>query len=131
MLLLQPLDAREGVGKIVNWRVAFFVTLALALTAIGFLTYLLLDQSVSYGYLSVEHEDTVKDLESLAAAFPHDRYNRKDVLAVLRRNNPKAFIVETPCAVQMNGLLFEFDKQGGLVRIATRTQHSPGHRCGR
>ena len=86
-------------------------------------------EAVTITYMSDEYDRTKKDLEALAAAFPRDRYNKKDVLVVLRRNNPQAVIVVTPCAIQQDGVRFEFNQQGMLVSINTRADYSPETEC--
>ena len=112
-----------------NWRAAFFAIAIIAAVAIGLLAYGYVDQSVSLGYTADSYEESSRDLETLAAAFPRDRYNKKDVLAVLRRNNPKAFIVETSCSIQQDGIRFEFDNRGALIGINTHAETTPDKAC--
>jgi hypothetical protein len=70
-----------------------------------------------------------KDLEILAGVFPRDRYDKKDIVAVLRANNPHGFIVETKCAVQLDGIRFEFDQVGKLSNINTRAEYTEDKSC--
>lgn len=112
-----------------KWRIAFFVTLAVALPAIGLLVYSVIDQAVTITYMSDGYERTEKDLKMLAQVFPRDRYKKKDIVVVLRRIDPLGFIVETKCAVQLNGLRFEFNAIGELVGINTKAESSPEYEC--
>jgi hypothetical protein len=112
-----------------KWRIAFFATLAVALPAIGVLVYSVLDQAVTITYMSEGYERTEKDLTMLAQAFPRNRYNKKDIVVVLRRIDPQGFVVEDKCTVQLNGLRFEFDAAGDLVGINTKAESSPEYEC--
>ena len=113
-----------------RWRIAFFATLFVALVATGCLLYSVIDQAITLTYMSDGYERTKADLRNLANAYPRDQYNKKDIVAVLRRNDANAFIVETACAVQLNGLRFEFDKNGKLININTRAEQAPEYECG-
>jgi hypothetical protein len=81
-------------GSMNKWRFAFFVTLAVALPAIGFLVYAVIDQAVTLTYMSDGYGRTEKDLKTLAQAFPRDRYKKRDIVAVLRRIDPQGLIIE-------------------------------------
>jgi hypothetical protein len=112
-----------------RWRLAFFVTAGVSLPLIAFLVYGIIDQAVTITYMSQGYEDTIKDLEVLASAFPRDRYNKKDIVVVLRRENPDAFIVESACSVQLNGVRFDFNKNGSLSAINSRAQYTEEREC--
>ena len=112
-----------------KWRIAFFAMLAVAMTAVAVLLYVLLDQAVTMTYMSDGYRRTEHDFKVLAQAFPRDRYHKKDVVVMLRRIEPKGFIVETKCAVQLNGLRFEFNARDELVGISTKAESSPDHEC--
>lgn len=113
-----------------QWRIAFFSLLAGALLGIGVLLYGIVDQGITITYMSEGYAQTKQDLSVLAAAFPRDGYNKKDIVTILREQNPDAFIVETECTVELNGLRFEFDDQGSLVGINTGEKFSPDAACG-
>jgi len=81
------------------WRIAFFVTLTIGVVAIALLSYSVVDQAVTITYMSDGYSRTEKDLKILGDAFPRDSYKKKDILVVLRKVNPKGFIVETKCMV--------------------------------
>jgi hypothetical protein len=104
-------------GSMNKWRIAFFTTLVLSLLGIGVLVYRIIDQAVTLTYVTDGYGRTEKDLQVLAETFPRDTYRRKDIVVVLRKIDPKAFIVETKCAVRLNGLRFEFNATGQLVGI--------------
>ena len=116
-------------GPSPKWRTAFFATALLAVLAVAFLGYSVIDQAVTLTYVSEGHWRTEKDLKTLGDAFPRDRYDRKDIVVVLRKIDPQGFIVETRCTVQLNGLRFEFDSKGRLVRINTRAESSADYEC--
>ena len=112
-----------------KWRLAFFISTGISLPVIAFLLYGIIDQGVTITYMSEGYEQTKKDLEVLASAFPLDRYNKKDIVTVLRRKNPDAFIVETVCTVQLAGIRFDFDKSGALSAINSRAQYASEKEC--
>ena len=79
--------------------------------------------------MSDGYSRTEKDLKTLGDAFPRDRYNKKDILVVLRKLEPQGFIVETKCMIQLNGLRFEFDNKGRLIGVNTKAESSPEYEC--
>jgi uncharacterized protein YpmS len=111
-----------------KWKWAFFISIAVFVTVIVFMGYGLLDQGITITYMSDGYERTENDLNRLAEIFPKN-YNKKDILYLLRKNNPDAFIVEDECAVQINGLRFEFDQNGKLKNINTRAEYSSEYEC--
>jgi hypothetical protein len=117
------------VGPMNKWRSAFFVTLVLSLLGIGGLAYRVIDQATTLTYVTDGYGRTEKDLQVLADTFPRDTYTRKDIVVVLRKIDPKAFIVETKCAVQLNGLRFEFNATGQLMGINPKAESSPEYEC--
>ena len=112
-----------------KWQIAFFTTLVLSVVGIGVLVFLLIDQAVTLAYVTDDYGRTAKDLQVLAETFPRDTYRKKDIVVVLRKIDPKAFIVETKCAVQLNGLRFEFNAIGQLVDINTKAESLPEYQC--
>ena len=112
-----------------RWKIAFFVLTGVFLLVTAFLLYGIIDQAVTISYMSQGYNQTKKDLEILAGVYPHDRYTKKDIVVVLRRSNPDGFIVESECAVQLDGIRFEFDKNGALSEINTRAQYTEGKVC--
>jgi hypothetical protein len=114
-----------------SWRLAFFAALTIGVVIIALLAYGILDQAVTITHRSDGHSRTEKDLKTLASIFPRDRYSKKDILALLRKRDPKGFIVEKPCTVQLNGLRFEFDNKARLVNVNTQAETSPDYECPR
>jgi hypothetical protein len=112
-----------------KWRLAFFISTGISLPVIAFLLYGIIDQGVTITYMSEGYDQTKKDLEVLSSVFPLDRYNKKDIVTILRRKNPDAFIVETACAVKLAGISFEFNKNGVLSAINTRAQYTSEKEC--
>ena len=111
-----------------KWKWAFFISITVCLAVIVFMAYGLLDQGITITYMSDGYERTEKDLDHLAGIFPKN-YDKKDILYLLRKNNPDAFIVEDKCTVQLNGLRFEFDQNGKLKNINTRAEYSSEYEC--
>lgn len=116
-------------GSPQKWRIAFFVTLIIAVAVIAVLAYSVVDQAISITYMSDGYSRTEKDLKTLGDAFPRDKYTKKDIVVVLRKLEPQGFIVETKCAVQLNGLRFEFDPKGRLIDVNTKAESSPEYEC--
>jgi len=111
-----------------KWKWAFFISIAVFVIVTAFMAYGLLDQGITITYMSNGYERTEKDLNRLAEIFPKN-YNKKDILYLLRKNNPDAFIVEDECTVQLAGLRFEFDQNGKLKNINTRAEYSSEYEC--
>ena len=112
-----------------KWKIAFFTTLIISLPTVAFLGYGFVDQAVTISYMSQGYKETVSDLKRLGKIFPIDTYAKKDILVLLRQNNPDAFIVETKCRIQLNGLRFEFDEHNKLININTRAQYESEKAC--
>ncbi|WP_146083321.1 hypothetical protein [Methylobacter tundripaludum] len=113
-----------------KWKWAFFISTALLISAVAFLLYAVMDQGVTITYMSQGYGDTEKDLERLAKVFPKDVYSKKDIVYLLRREYPEAFIVERKCTVQLRRLRFEFSETGKLIDINTKAESSPEYECG-
>jgi len=116
-------------GSTRPWQIAFFAALVIGVAIIALLVYSVMDQAVTITHMSDGYSRTENDLKTLGDAFPRDRYSKKDVLVVLRKLDPKGFIVETKCTVQLNGLRFEFDNKGRLVNVNTKAESSPDYEC--
>lgn len=115
--------------KLRIWRAACVVVTLVALPIVLFLTYAVIDQGVSLTYRAQNHADLDRSLSRLARLFPRTAYDRKDILFLLRKQNPDGFIVESDCAVQIESLRFEFDRRGKLRRIETSAETSPEYSC--
>jgi len=118
-------------GSTKLWQLAFFAALAIGVGTIALLAYSILDQGVTLTHMSEGYSRSEKDLKMLGDAFPRDRYTKKDIVVVLRKLEPKGLIVQTKCAVQLNGLRFEFDRSGRLVNVNTKAESSAEYACPR
>lgn len=114
--------------KSTKWKWAFFFSTTVLFIVIAFLVYGIFDQGVTISYMSLDHASTKKDLKRLSDIFPKN-YNKKDILFLLRKKNPDAFIVENKCTVQLDGLKFEFDGKGNLTDIKTGAENIPDSGC--
>lgn len=112
-----------------RWRLVFFIVTGISLPLIAFLGYGVIDQGITIKHMSQGYEDTKQDLEVLSSVFPRDRYNKKDIVVVLRQEYPDAFIVETECSVQLNGIRFDFNKNGSLSVINSQAQFTEKRKC--
>src|SRR5262245_34702242 len=106
------------------YKVAFFIQLVVLLGVSAFLLYSVIDQGVSLTYMSQGYEETQKDLKVLMSLLPPaaKELDRKDLVFLLRKNQPDALIVEEPTRVSIGFLEFEFSAQGTLQRV----RHSMG-----
>ena len=112
-----------------KWKIAFFTALVITLPTITLLGYGFVNEAVTISYMSEGYKDTEKALNRLGEIFPHDAYTKKDILVLLRRNNPDAFIVETKCNISLGHLRFDFDNKNKLVNINTRAQFESAVEC--
>jgi hypothetical protein len=117
------------ISPVQKWRLALIVITVIAIACIGFLSYIALDASVTISDMTRGRSDTEKSLKRLAQIFPKDSYSKKDVLYLLKKDNPGAFIVESQCAVQIDGLRFEFDTSGKLININTKALTTDAYIC--
>ncbi|MDH5631751.1 MAG: hypothetical protein OEZ10_02025 [Gammaproteobacteria bacterium] len=90
---------------------------------------IVLDQGISITYMSQGYEDTEADLERLAKLYPKSAHSKKDILYLLRKQNPDGFIVETQCTIQIHGLRFEFNNKGKLLNITVQAESKPEYDC--
>lgn len=109
-----------------HWKTAFFGLLILAALGGTAAAYGLLDQGVTLTYMQQSYVETIEDLEVLQRLVPAaaPRLNRADVLTLLRRQHPRAFIVATDTSVQIGQLTFHFAGSGALQTIAHPSSRS-------
>jgi len=112
-----------------RWKIAFFTVLPLSVVAIVFVGYLFIDMAYTVTYMRDSYERTESKLEKLSEVFPKAVYAKKDIVHLLRVKNKGAFIVETSCSVQIDGLRFEFDQQGKMVRVDPNADTGPELHC--
>jgi len=111
----------------VGWKIASLGWFIVSVLLIGGLGFIIVDQAVSAAYLSQGVDEMTADLETLAAVFPRGT-PKADVLAALRAHDPDAFIVETPCAVQVDGLRFDVGPEG-LRAVSVRALYEEAPPC--
>ena len=113
----------------VTWKRAFFGSLALFLGLTGFLLYAAIDQGISYSYLKTSFDDSNRSLKLLAALYPLDRYNKADVVHLIRQREPDALIVERACFVAVDGLRFDFSAAGKLQAVSVNSMYEGEPEC--
>ncbi len=103
----------------VSWKSAFFVLCAFTLMETAWFLYRAVDFGVTYTYMSEGYMSCTQDLDVLErlAAVTGNKRSRKEVLALLRQQNPSAFIVEERRMIGIGGLHFTFAKNGELVEV--------------
>jgi hypothetical protein len=94
-----------------NWKISFFVCLAVWVLTLFAAFYILLDQAISYSYLSTSYQDKVKANSVLGNLIVKGSksYNQKDFLFLLRQAYPNEFIVEEGNKISMGFNVFEFE----------------------
>ena len=102
-----------------GWKIAFFLILIALLGVSGMAAYLVLDQAVSLTYLKEGYQDTEDGLRVLRNLLPEvsRSADRRDFLAVLRKQNPKALITDDGEGIGIGFLGFTFDAQGRLKEV--------------
>jgi hypothetical protein len=107
--------------KLINrhWRTAFFCLAGLFVVAIILAVYEIIDQAVTIDYMQEGYKSLKSDFAVLRKLTPelHRGMSQKDVLTILRRQNPKAFIVEEKNTVWIGQVVFVFDQNGKLIEI--------------
>ncbi len=114
------MESAEGRGRRGRrWRAGFFAVLAVLIAVVIASLYALLDQGVSYTYLSDELRYVESDFAVLRHVVPTLRQGdtRADVLTLLRRQNPEALISSTDSTVSIGALVFRFGTDGRLRAV--------------
>lgn len=100
-----------------NWKRACYTAVALLVASNLLWAYYVVDSGVTATYQAVSYQEALRDLGVMKRLLPEaSPLTRADLLALLRRTNPDAFIVDDSTGVHMSGLLFEFDGNT-LVRV--------------
>jgi len=101
-----------------KWKISFFVMLAIFIASNLFWAYQVLDQGITVTYHQVTIDDQRKSIEILGNLIKQNstNLNQKDILYLLRKSSPDAFIVEEGNSIILDGLKFEFS-DGKLVKI--------------
>jgi hypothetical protein len=102
-----------------RWRAAFVAMLAVWVVSVTVLGYLIVDQAITLSYAKVTARESERALAVLTRLLPamQGRSRRQSLLALMGEQNRTEFIVATDSTVEMNGLLFRFDKAGELRRV--------------
>ncbi len=101
-----------------KWKIAFFVVLVALLASNIFWFMSILDQGITYTYQQVTVDDQKKSIETLGTLVVQNsqNMNQKDILHLLRKAAPDAFIVEENNIISVEGLKFEFEN-GTLKKV--------------
>ena len=101
-----------------KWKISFFVMLVILIASNLFWAYQVLDQGITVTYHQVTIDNQKKSIEILGRLIKQNasNLNQKDILYLLRKSSPEAFIVEERNLVILDGLKFEFS-DGKLVKI--------------
>jgi hypothetical protein len=94
-----------------KWKTSFFIALFALVVSNVFWLYFVVDQAISYGYLSDEYQHktaSVKGLGELIVKGSQD-YEQKDILYLLRQANPDSFIVEEGSEIHTDFGTFVFE----------------------
>lgn len=94
-----------------RWKTAFWLAAAVLVVSNLFWLYIALDAGISQTYLEASYDEQQKasaDLGSLVVKGA-TKYSRKDVLHMLRRAKPSAFIVEEGDKIIFEGIVFRFE----------------------
>jgi hypothetical protein len=104
-----------------RWKPAFLVSFAILLFSNAFWVYGYVDRSVTISYMREGMRSAEEDLISLKNLLPTvmQSQSKADILALLRRTNPKAFIVDTDSTISIGQLVFHFDRNSALRAITT------------
>ena len=100
-------------------RFGFFLSLLLRLV---FLLYQIVDQAVTISYMGVGYGDALNDLEILMQLTPHISrpLSQSDLVCLLRKNSPDAFVTSNKERVGISFLRFIFDEDGNLIEVTRR-----------
>jgi hypothetical protein len=100
------------------WKRYFFITLILLIVANAFWIYKSIDFGVTYTYQQVTLDDKIRNIKLLGSLVVEGakNYSKKDLLHILRKINPSAFIVEEENRINCEGVQFFF-KNNVLVEV--------------
>ena len=83
------------------------------------LGYQIVDQGITSTYARVSYDETERALAVVKRLMPavQGRDKRLAFLELLREQNPRGFIVATDSTVELDGLVFEFARDGRLTKV--------------
>ncbi|HFD13723.1 MAG TPA: hypothetical protein ENJ34_00305 [Epsilonproteobacteria bacterium] len=96
-----------------KWKATFFTVLIALLVTNIFWIIIVVDQGISYSYLKVSYDDEIKDRRVFKKFLLEDlhQYTDKNILSILRKENPKAFIVKEGNKIYIENIIFEFKNE--------------------
>ena len=102
-----------------RWKVAMIIWLPVSVCALALFLYALIDQGITLTYQSVGYSDCTQSLAVLNQLIPKRESiaTKKDLLVVLRNQNPDAFIVEGKRSISLEQLCFLFSNEGMLIEV--------------
>jgi len=100
------------------WRTSFLVAALLFIVSNGFWLYTVVNQAISYSYLTDEYQHSANSLKGLGELIVKGSkdYNQKDILHLLRQANPDSFIVEEGNTIHSEFATFTFEN-GKLTSV--------------
>ncbi len=101
-----------------KWKIAFFTCLTLLIILSVCSAYMVINQAVSYTYLSDSLDKANRDQKLLIDLIPKDT-SKKDLVFMLRQARPDELIVEKDSLVHINGLTFVFAENDTIKSIET------------
>ena len=109
-----------------KWKIAFFTCLTLLITLFVCSAYMIIDQGVSYSYLSDTLYRKDQDLKLMADIYPKNT-SQKDLVFILRQARPDGIIVEKDKLVHINEISFEFSDNDTIKHIDTNEMLNSFH----
>jgi len=103
-----------------KWKWAFYILLIVLIISNVLLFYGIVDQAVTITYIQQGMQSTEDDLLVLKNLIPQltRDQNKKDICFLLRKSNPKSFIVETDSTISVGQVKFIFDTNNKLISIS-------------
>ena len=101
-----------------KWKASFFVALiSLVITNI-FWIIIIVNQGISYSYLKDSYDYETKGNHILQKLILEDvtAYTQKDILSILKKQNPNAFIKIDDNKIYIENMIFEF-KDEKLISV--------------
>jgi hypothetical protein len=116
------IEQSKNVGVNPRWRKAFYGLLALFIALVLLAVYGIVDQAVTITYMQEGMKTVKADLSVLARLAPSltKGISRKEIVPLLRQQNPEELIAEESGTIVIGQLIFKFDKDGRLDSVKER-----------
>ncbi len=101
-----------------KWKIAFFTCLTLLIILSVCSAYMVINQAVSYTYLSDSLSRANQDQKLLIDLIPKNM-SKKDLVFLLRQARPDELIVEEDNLVHINSLTFVYSENDTIESINT------------